>query len=98
MKITNSVQRLGRKKAVPDFEKSVTPSRVRPWGTSLRVGLLALWIGLAGCVSKDILAQSTYREGDIIEDFTLVNRATGEPLRLSDFEGNIIFLEWFAWW
>lgn len=43
-------------------------------------------------------AQSMYVKGDIVEDFTLINRATGQPLRLSDFAGKIIFLEWFAWW
>jgi len=46
----------------------------------------------------NIVAQTMYRAGDQIEDFTLTNRDTGEPLRLSDFDGKIVFLEWFAWW
>ncbi len=41
---------------------------------------------------------STYRPGDIIEDFTLVDRSTRQPVRLSDLAGSIVFLEWFAWW
>lgn len=39
-----------------------------------------------------------YQPGDIVADFTLTDRATRQPLRLSDFEGQILFLEWFAWW
>ena len=39
-----------------------------------------------------------YAEGDIVENFTLINRATGEPVSLYDFEGKVIFLEWFAYW
>jgi thiol-disulfide isomerase/thioredoxin len=39
-----------------------------------------------------------YQPGDVVQDFTLTDRATRQPLRLSDFEGKIVFLEWFAWW
>jgi thiol-disulfide isomerase/thioredoxin len=44
------------------------------------------------------LGQSRYVAGDIVEDFTLTDRATGKPVRLTDFTGSIIFLEWFAHW
>ncbi|MBK1879444.1 immunoglobulin domain-containing protein [Pelagicoccus mobilis] len=39
-----------------------------------------------------------YQVGDIVENFTLTNRATNEPVSLSDFEGKVVFLEWFAYW
>ena len=39
-----------------------------------------------------------YRAGDIVQPFTLVNRATGQPLTRDDLTGRIIFMEWFAWW
>lgn len=39
-----------------------------------------------------------YQPGDIVENFTLTDRATGKPVSLHDFEGSIIFLEWFAHW
>lgn len=39
-----------------------------------------------------------YKVGDIVENFTLRNRATGQPMALSEFEGKIIVLDWFAWW
>ncbi|MEW6158078.1 MAG: hypothetical protein AB1813_11635 [Verrucomicrobiota bacterium] len=39
-----------------------------------------------------------YRAGDIVENFTVTDRATGQPIRLEDFAGKIVFLEWFAWW
>lgn len=42
--------------------------------------------------------QSRYVAGDIVENFTLTDRATGKPVSLSDFAGSIVFLEWFAHW
>ncbi|EDY82282.1 antioxidant, AhpC/TSA family [Verrucomicrobiia bacterium DG1235] len=44
------------------------------------------------------LSAQRYVAGDIVENFTLTDRATGEPVSLSDFEGKIVFLEWFAYW
>ncbi len=37
-----------------------------------------------------------YREGDIVENFILNEHGTGNAVRLSDFFGKIVFLEWFA--
>ncbi len=39
-----------------------------------------------------------YRAGDIVQPFSLINRATGQPLTRDDLTGRIIFIEWFAWW
>lgn len=39
-----------------------------------------------------------YRAGDLVEGFALTNRDTREPIHLHDFAGQIVFLEWFAWW
>ena len=36
--------------------------------------------------------------GDTAEDFEITNRETGEPLRLSDYEGHVVVLDFFAWW
>lgn len=43
-------------------------------------------------------AATRYGEGDILENFTLTDRATRQPVQLADFAGKIVFLEWFAWW
>jgi thiol-disulfide isomerase/thioredoxin len=48
--------------------------------------------------SAQSLQAQLYERGDIVENFTLTNRETGEPVSLYDLEGKIIFLEWFAWW
>ena len=37
-------------------------------------------------------------EGEIAQNFTLKNRATGEDLSLYDLEGKIIILDFFAYW
>ncbi len=37
-------------------------------------------------------------EGEIAQNFTLKNRATGEDLSLYDFEGKIVVLDFFAYW
>ena len=39
-----------------------------------------------------------YRTGEVVQNFTLTDRATGRPVSLTDFAGKIVFLEWFAWW
>lgn len=67
--------------------------------TTVRRGRL-LW-GLLAALSgagMTLPAASFYRPGDIVENFTLVNRATRRPVELKEFEGKIVFLEWFAWW
>jgi|GEM_PF-1478068 len=43
-------------------------------------------------------AQSQYRVGDVVQNFTVTDRATGEPASLEDLKGSIVFLEWFAYW
>ena len=43
-------------------------------------------------------AQGYYQTGDILEEFTLTERGTGKTVHLSDFEGKIVFLDWFAYW
>ena len=44
------------------------------------------------------LQAQRYQVGDIVENFTLTNRATNQPVSLYDLEGKVIFLEWFAYW
>jgi thiol-disulfide isomerase/thioredoxin len=43
-------------------------------------------------------AATIYKPGDIAENFSLINRATRQPVQLSDFAGKIVVLDWFAWW
>lgn len=45
-----------------------------------------------------LVGHALYRPGDIVDNFTLENRATGEPVELYDFEGEVIFLDFFAVW
>lgn len=39
-----------------------------------------------------------YQVGDIVENFTLIHRESGEEVNLYDLEGRVLFLEWFAYW
>lgn len=43
-------------------------------------------------------AQQRYAVGDIVENFTLIDRATNQEVSLYDLEGQVVFLEWFAHW
>jgi hypothetical protein len=45
-------------------------------------------------------AQAVYRVGDIldVETLNLAIFETNEPLDLTNFEGKILYLEWFYWW
>jgi len=42
-------------------------------------------------------AQAAYNEGDPVADFTL-NDASGTPVSLSDFEGMVVWLVFWADW
>jgi thiol-disulfide isomerase/thioredoxin len=41
---------------------------------------------------------AVYQAGDQVANFSLVNRATGAPVQLTDFAGQIVLFDWFAWW
>jgi len=64
---------------------------------SKRLRRSALAVTIAAIAPAASIAQQ-YSVGDIVEDFTLVDRATGEEVSLQDMEGKVVFLEWFAWW
>ncbi len=36
--------------------------------------------------------------GEVADDFELVNVMTDEPVRLSDFEGSVVVLDFFSYW
>ncbi len=56
-------------------------------------------LALVACIllATTIHAQR-YAVGDIVENFTLTDRATNQEVSLHDLEGKVIFLEWFAHW
>jgi subtilisin-like proprotein convertase family protein/thiol-disulfide isomerase/thioredoxin len=56
--------------------------------------LLSLAILLTFSISH---AQIT-EVGGIARDFTVSNRATGDPIHLADFAGNVVVLDFFAYW
>lgn len=56
--------------------------------------LIALTLLTGGFAS----GQTPYSVGDIVKNFTLTNRATGQEVDLYDLEGKVLFLEWFAYW
>ena len=70
------------------------------------------WTGLVWAsllLAAGTSAAATYQVGAVVNDFTLVNRRLfyrdngeavppGSTIRLSDFNGKIVFLEWFAHW
>lgn len=74
----------------------MTTMKTIPGKTNRTLRLLALlfipWLQEAS------LPAQAYQVGDIIENFTLREYGTGRDVRLSEFEGKIIMLEWFAWW
>lgn len=44
------------------------------------------------------LCAATYKVGDVVQNFTYVDRTTGAPVNLTDYAGKIVVLEWFAHW
>jgi thiol-disulfide isomerase/thioredoxin len=59
--------------------------------------LLAVLLGLTALVAGPGTVQATL-VGGIASNFTVTNRATGLPLKLSDFAGKILVLDFFAYW
>ena len=53
------------------------------------ISLVVVWA--VGVVSAQ--AQARYQVGDVVENFTLTDRATGQPASLADFKGSVVFLE-----
>ncbi len=39
-----------------------------------------------------------YEVGDRVDNLAFIDRATGSEVRLRDFEGSVLLLEWFAYW
>lgn len=71
---------------------------MKPINSFLNLRFVWVWWALAsGTLGTPVSAQ-IYNAGDIVQDFTLANRLSSAPIRLSDYAGKIIFLEWFAWW
>ncbi len=58
----------------------------------------AIYIGLLSLVFAQSASAQRYQVGDIVENFTLIDRNTNQPVSLHDMEGKIVFLEWFAYW
>lgn len=64
---------------------------------SRTLGLLLL-LALSPGINR-IAAATPYRVGDIVTEVTnLVDRATGQPVPLSELEGKILFIDFFAHW
>ena len=68
-----------------------------------------LWLALALTTFTDLAPAATYQVGNIVTNFTLVARRAftrpdgtavpaGAVVNLRDFQGRIVFLEWFAVW
>jgi len=68
-----------------------------------------LLLGLALTQGGQLAHAATYRVGDLVTNFTFIARRqftrpdgtvapAGSTVRLSDFTGRIVFLEWFAVW
>lgn len=59
---------------------------------------LATFVWTTVLLFSSTVSAQQYRVGDIVENFTLINRANNQEVSLQDFEGKIVFLEWFAYW
>ena len=68
------------------------------------------WFCGVGCALKSVLVifglalgqalgqAQPVKVGEVSDDFEITNRETGEPLKLSDYEGHVVVLDFFAWW
>ena len=63
-----------------------------------RIGHPLIWLLTCLLTPSTLRAQEAYEVGAIVDDVALTEFGTGRPMRLSDYAGKIIYLEWFYWW
>lgn len=73
---------------------------MRPTGYWRTVIVAAALLGsaAAGHAADARPGAATAGAGALARDFTVVDRATGRPVRLTDFAGKIVVLDFFAHW
>ncbi len=64
------------------------------WGA--KIALAALFGGLSFGSVQGVAQQK--QVGEVANDFQLINVMTEEPVRLSDFEGSVVVLDFFSYW
>ena len=81
---------------------------------SLPIGARAIWVAvflfiLAITLGKPSASANLYQVGDTVKDLTFIARReftrpdgvvvpAGAPVKIQDFPGHVIFIEWFAVW
>ena len=68
--------------------------RVTPFSGFRRV-LSSLALGAYLLLGQALGQAQVAKVGDAAEDFEITNRETGEPLKLSDYEGHVVVLDFF---
>lgn len=56
------------------------------------------YIAALTLAASSSLSAQVYKVGDVVSNFAYTDRATGQPVTLTDFEGKIVLIEWFAYW
>ncbi len=74
---------------------NVDMNGMRP-SQDLRIKIILLFI-FAVTVAISLPAQEK-QVGEIADEFELFNVRTGEPVRLTDFEGSVVVLDFFFYW
>ena len=64
----------------------------------IRRALSSLVLGSCLFLGQSLGQAQIVKVGQVADDFEITNRETGEPLRLSDYEGHVVVLDFFAWW
>ena len=76
-----------------------TPAKPAAIASSQTASLLRLMAFVAVLWIAAVSARAQqYSVGQVVTNFSLINRANGQPVQLTDFVGKIVVLDWFAWW
>ena len=100
-----SCQRIGQEPKLGRADFHVRPGMGLRWNSALASSahfrgiclraILVLVVLMVFHAVESVLSQP-FRPRDISPDFSAVNRATGQPVHLSDFEGRVIVLIWLT--
>ena len=70
----------------------------RDWFCGVGFALKSVLVIFGLALGQALGQAQPVKVGEVSDDFEITNRKTGEPLKLSDYDGHVVVLDFFAWW
>ena len=70
----------------------------RDWFCGVGFALKSVLVIIGLALGQALGQAQPVKVGEVSDEFEITNRETGEPLKLSDYDGHVVVLDFFAWW